>query len=108
MKPVEPEKITGNLTKDTPVEEVIEVRPPIQPPKERPCVDSPRQRLTPTVAASLTKALQNIKKPEANGDGEEVQAKEGDTCKNNGCKETFPGMDDNCKHHPGYPVFHEV
>jgi len=36
-----------------------------------------------------------------------VKAKEGDTCKNNGCKETFPGMVDDCKHHPGYPVFHE-
>ena len=106
VKPVEPEKITGNLTKDSPAEEVIEVRPPIQPPQERPSVDSPRQRLTPTVAASLKKALENIKKPEANG--EEVKIKEGDTCKNNGCKKTYPALDETCKYHPGYPVFHEV
>jgi len=105
IKPEEPEKITGNLSKDSPAEEVIEVRPPIQPAKERCCVDSPRQRLSPTVAASLKQALLNIKKPVDDGEG--VKANEGDTCKNNGCKKVFPAVDEVCKYHPGYPVFHE-
>ena len=82
------------------------MRPPIQPAKERCCVDSPRQRLSPTVAASLKQALLNIKKPVDDGEG--VKAKEGDTCKNNGCKKVFPAVDEVCKYHPGYPVFHEV
>ena len=102
----EPEKITGNLTKDSSPEKVIEVRPPIQPPKERPSVESPRQRLTPTIAASLKQALQNIKKREVE-DGED-KVKDGDCCKNNGCKQTYPPTSDECKYHPGYPVFHEV
>jgi len=105
VKPKEPEKITGNLTKDSSPEKVIEVRPPIQPPKERPSVESPRQRLTPTIAASLKQALQNIKKREVE-DGED-KVKDGDCCKNNGCKQTYPPTSDECKYHPGYPVFHE-
>ena len=106
VKPVEPEKITGNLSKEGLDTEVIEVRPPIQPPKERVSYDTPTQRLVPTVAASLKTALKNIKKPEENGDVADV--KEGDCCKNNGCKQTYPPASEECKYHPGYPVFHEV
>ena len=106
VKPVEPEKITGNLSKDDGPCEVIEVRAPIQPPMARPSVDTERQRLTPVVAASLKQAMQNIKLPEESGDKGEV--KPGDCCKNNGCKETFPPSSEDCKYHPGYPVFHEV
>ena len=85
---------------------MIEVRPPIQPPKERVSYDTATQRLVPTVAASLKTALKNIKKPEENGDTADI--KEGDCCKNNGCKQTYPPTSDECKYHPGYPVFHEV
>ena len=106
IKPKESEKITGNLNKEDYKDEVIEVRPPIAPAKERPPVDSPTQRLTPTVAASLKTALKNIKKLEENTD--EVEVKEGDCCKNNGCKVTYPPTSDECKYHPGFPVFHEV
>ena len=82
------------------------MRPPIQPPKERVSYDTATQRLVPTVAASLKTAIKNIKKPEENGDVADV--KEGDCCKNNGCKQTYPPTSDECKYHPGYPVFHEV
>jgi len=98
---------TGNLSKDSPADEVIEVRPPIQPPKERCSVDCERKRLIPTIAASLKKALENLKKPVENGENGVIQAKEGDTCKNNGCKKTFPSASEECTYHPGYPVFHE-
>lgn len=105
IKPKESEKITGNLNKEEYKDEVIEVRPPIAPAKDRVPVDSPTQRLTPTVAASLKTALKNVKKPEENtGD---VEVKEGDCCKNNGCKVTYPPTSDECKYHPGFPVFHE-
>ena len=106
IKPVEPEKITGNLSKDDGPAEVIEVRPPIQPPMARPSTESERKRLIPTVAASLKQALQNLKIPDRNSNEGEV--KPGDCCKNNGCKETFPPTSEDCKYHPGYPVFHEV
>ena len=107
IKPLEPEKITGNLDKDCGgVEEVIEVRPPIQPPMARPSVETERQRLIATVAASLKQALQTLKRPETNG--EQSAVKTGDCCKNNGCKETFPPTSEDCRYHPGYPVFHEV
>ena len=106
IKPKESEKITGNLNKEEFKDEVIEVRPPIAPAKERVSVDSPTQRLTPTVAASLLTALKNVKKLEENMEDGEV--KEGDCCKNNGCKVTYPPTSDECKYHPGFPVFHEV
>jgi len=107
IKPVEPEKITGNLNKESSPEKVIEVRPPIQPAMARPSADTPLVRITPTVAASLKQALANLPKPETNGDN--MTIKEGESCKNNGCKKTYAGENTNteCKYHPGVPVFHE-
>ena len=78
VKPVEPEKITGNLNKESSPEEVIEVRPPIQAPMARPSIDTPLVRLSPTVAASLKQAVANIPPPE--NTGEEVIVKEGEPC----------------------------
>ena len=106
IKPLEPEKITGNLDKDCGGDVVVEVRPPIQPAMARPSVETERQRLIPTVSASLKQALQNLKVPEKTG--EQGDVKPGDCCKNNGCKETYPPTSEDCKYHPGYPVFHEV
>ena len=84
IKPLEPEKITGNLDKDCGgVDEVIEVRPPIQPPMARPSVETERQRLTPTVAASLKQALQNLKRPETTGE--------------QGASQRYPGNTNMCK-----------
>jgi len=105
VKPVEPEKITGNLNKESSPEEVIEVRPPIQAPMARPSLDTPLTRMSPTVAASLKQAVASIPPPETTG--EDIVIKEGEPCKNNGCKETYPGKITECKYHPGIPVFHE-
>ena len=103
---MEPEKITGNLNKESSPEEVIEVRPPIQPSMARPSADTPLVRMTPTVAASLKQTMANLPNPEENGD--DVAIKEGESCKNNGCKEFYGGENLECKFHPGVPVFHEV
>jgi cysteine/histidine-rich domain-containing protein len=42
-------------------------------------------------------------------DGEAPATSEGESCKNNGCKEVFSAAtaEGACTHHPGYPVFHE-
>ena len=82
------------------------MRPQIQPAMSRPAKDTPLVRMTPTVAASLKQAVASIPPPEA--DGEEAAIKEGESCKNNGCKMVFGGDNPECKHHPGVPVFHEV
>lgn len=107
IKPVEPEKITGNLTKEDSPETVVEVRPPIQPAMVRPSFDSPLTRLTPTVAPSLRQAAATLQAAKKKADDGEAVL-EGETCKNNGCKAVYSeGVDSECKYHPGYPVFHE-
>jgi len=105
VKPINPEKITGNLSKEEP--EIVETRPPIQPAGERPPRDTPLVRLMPTVAASLQQAIAALPAPVVNGDAETVS--EGETCKNNGCKASFSKevADGDCINHPGIPVFHE-
>jgi len=106
VKPVEPEKITGNLTKDVKESspEVV-VRPPIQPAMVRPSKDVPLVRLKPTVAASLVKAVAALPAPSKEENSSAI--KEGESCKNNGCKKTYPGDEQDCLFHPGFPVFHE-
>lgn len=109
VKPAEPENITGNLSKED-ERKVIEVRAPIQESLPRPPYNTPLVRLKATVASSLEdqlKSLQNTADQNGNT-GDEVRI--GESCKNNGCKNTYAGPDDlydNCKHHPGFPVFHE-
>jgi len=108
VKPVEPEKITGNLKKeDSP--EVVEVRAPIAESLPRPPFSTPLVRLTPTIAPSLKDQMKNIEQSTQNGDvSSEIRV--GESCKNNGCKNTYSGPDgdySSCKHHPGIPVFHE-
>jgi len=109
VKPPEPEKITGNLTKEESPEKVIEVRPPIQAALKRPDYSScPMERLIPTIAQSARTAVAGLlaaKPVEVNGDGE-AEVAVGTTCKNNGCKVVYP-CEGECKYHPGYPVFHE-
>lgn len=108
VKPLEPEKITGNLTKEDSPEEEVVVRPPIQPSMTRPSLESCLMtRLQPTVASSARQAVASLQaKQEEGGDGEAI--KEGESCKNNGCKVTFSEeVCEECKHHPGVPVFHE-
>jgi len=105
VKPINPEKITGNLSKEE--TEVVETRPPIQPAGVRPPKDTPMKRLDPTVAASLLQAVTALPSPVTDGEKEAVQ--EGETCKNNGCKASFSNQSaaSDCIHHPGIPVFHE-
>ena len=107
VKPINPEKITGNLTKEEePV--VVETRPPIQPEAPRPSYDTPMTRLQPTVAASLQQAIAALPPPRAD-DEDEATVNEGEACKNNGCKLTFSAdrVQNECIFHPGIPVFHE-
>jgi len=103
VQPINPEKITGNLTK----EEVVETRPPIQPEAARPSYDTPMTRLQPIVAASLAQAVAALPAATTNGDAATVT--EGESCKNNGCKASYSEetADTPCTFHPGFPVFHE-
>jgi len=109
VKPLEPEKITGNLTKEDSPEVEVVVRPPIQPAMPRPSVETCLMtRLQPTVASSARQAVASLQtKQEESGEGDSV--KEGESCKNNGCKVTFSEevAFSECKYHPGVPVFHE-
>merc|ERR1712012_977659 len=107
VKPINPEKITGNLNKE-PEPVVVETRPPIQPEAPRPSYDTPMTRLEPTVAASLKQAIAALPPPQIeNGDSAVIA--EGECCKNNGCKKTYSAerVDNECLYHPGIPVFHE-
>merc|ERR1712192_81861 len=106
VKPINPEKITGNLTKEEePV--VVETRPPIQPEAPRPSYDTPMTRLQPTVAASLQQAIAALPPPRS--DDEEPATVVGESCKNNGWKLTFSAdrVANECIFHPGIPVLHE-
>ena len=79
VKPINPEKITGNLTKEEePVDVVVETRPPIQPEAPRPSYDTPMTRLQPTVTASLQQAYAALPPPRSD------DVVEGESCKNNG------------------------
>ena len=83
VKPINPEKITGNLTKEEePVDVVVETRPPIQPEAPRPSYDTPMTRLQPTVTASLQQTIAALPPPRS--DDEEPSVVEGESCKNNG------------------------
>jgi len=107
VKPVEPENITGNLNKED--NEVVEVRAPIQESLPRPPYTTPLVRLTPTVAASLKQQAASISSSSTSNTSS-GEVKLGESCKNNGCKNTYRGSEEdysNCKHHPGIPVFHE-
>jgi len=110
VKPIEPEKITGNLEKDGSPDEVIEHRAPVQEAKKRPALDTPLIRLNPTIAPSLKQQQQSAVVQQQQKDGaESAEIAIGECCKNNGCKETYRGPDEiqQCRHHPGVPVFHE-
>jgi cysteine/histidine-rich domain-containing protein 1 len=109
IKPVEPEKITGNLTKEE-SPELVEVRAPIAEALPRPAYTTPLTRLKPTVAGSLKEQLKQLQANSVIGDASSLETRIGESCKNNGCKNTYQGEDvdyNNCKHHPGIPVFHE-
>jgi len=109
VKPVEPENITGNLKKDS-SPEVVEVRAPIAEALPRPPFSTPLVRLKVTVAQSLKDQIKSILSNVTQNGHSNTEVKEGESCKNNGCKKTYTGPDNDynsCKYHPGIPVFHE-
>jgi len=109
VKPVEPENITGNLTKEE-APSIVEVRAPIPEAMSRPPYSSPMVRLTPTIAGSLAAQVKTMLEQAAENNQDSDEIRQGESCKNNGCKNTYIGVEGdytNCKHHPGYPVFHE-
>lgn len=90
----------------------------IQAPKpleliHRPSGEEPLVRLQQKVFSSLRQALEKLQLAEnsqphnTEEEGEEVKI--GTSCKNGGCSKSFsgPGSDEECKHHPGVPNFHE-
>lgn len=109
IKPVEPEKITGNLEKESSPEEVI-IRAPVQEAMKRPPVDTPLLRLNPTIAASLKQQKLVAASPSGPSTDETGDVRIGESCKNSGCKVSYAGPESNhadCTYHPGVPIFHE-
>ncbi|KAM9452144.1 cysteine and histidine-rich domain-containing protein 1-like isoform 2-T2 [Salvelinus alpinus] len=88
----------------------------IQAPKpleliHRPSGDEPLVRLQQKVFSSLRQALEKLQLAENSQphNTEEEEVKISTCCKNGGCSKSFsgPGSNEECKHHPGVPNFHE-
>ncbi|KAL7648590.1 UNVERIFIED_CONTAM: hypothetical protein RMT77_000496 [Armadillidium vulgare] len=109
VKPEEPIKPKpDSMYKD----EVITVCPPKSVSLERPDYNTAMERLKTTVSQSLKEALNKEKKVVTEKENEDVDLgiKVGESCKNNGCQASYEGEHSNlgiCRHHPGFPVFHE-
>lgn len=97
------------------VEEVVQVRAPIQPSSlPRPPLDSPMAQVKPTINAAFRKSIDELivtkdasTKDSAN-DSDVIAV--GTTCKNSGCTVSYQSEDSKyteCVHHPGVPIFHE-
>ncbi|XP_012286332.1 cysteine and histidine-rich domain-containing protein [Orussus abietinus] len=109
IKPPEPEK---RVIDKSEADKVVTVN--VQPLKERaalerPPFDSPQVTLTPTVSSSLLQQIEGLTSQpvEVNTD---TKVSIGESCKNNSCKATYQGStsdEEDCKHHPGVPIFHE-
>lgn len=108
-KPPEPEKPVVDKSK---ADEVIVVRPPVQESLPRPPLTTPLTTLKTEISPSVKQLLETLQKSDDSseqivGDGTPPI---GTTCKNGGCKASYQGIqsvDDQCLHHPGFPVFHE-
>lgn len=124
-KPVEPESITG-IKDDRSLEEQMaehsskskEATPePLKPSASRPnWSTTPLTTIAPKASPSFQKTIDSkspshSSAPTSNSfsNGADSQIKEGEPCKNGGCKKVYsPGCDeDNCLYHPGVPIFHE-
>ncbi|XP_076045040.1 cysteine and histidine rich domain containing protein isoform X2 [Oratosquilla oratoria] len=113
-KPEEPEKPkVDKSARDEVI--VVEARKPEQF-MTRPPLNSALVDLRITVTPSLKKALEAEKEKCKEEDGDAAVdelvdgIRVGTTCKNNSCKAEYEGPESNlemCKHHPGFPVFHE-
>jgi len=125
-KPVEPESITGKID-DRPLEQQLaELRSsgshestpePVQLVKlPRPDWSAtPLTRITPKISPMFKKQLDSQTGSNScqpcvaanNKDSNEI--KEGEPCKNGGCRVTYgsPEANNDCVYHPGVPIFHE-
>lgn len=106
IKPPEPEKPASDKS------EVVEVyTPPINstPAMARPPFETPQVALTPVVSPNLLEQIKGLKAVAKNAD-DPTSVVIGQSCKNKACKSTYKGPETNeeiCKHHPGFPIFHE-
>ncbi len=135
VKPEEPESITGRKD-DRDLQEqlkdfkgVSKTQSPIAPKLPRPDFkQSPLEKLTPLKAANLQ--IPDLSPPIKSQNDNEDEVKDGELCKNGGCREvkgcllglhkTIPInflffvqkfssciINTDCPHHPGVPIFHE-
>ncbi|CAG2057053.1 unnamed protein product, partial [Timema podura] len=113
IKPPEPEKPVVDKTEADKVIEVKAPRVPLAQSLERPAFTTPLVQLKPEVSSVLAEQVKALVKPSQNNQRETLADLEiplGTNCKNNSCKTTYEGPGSNtgeCRHHPGYPVFHE-
>lgn len=109
VKPPEPEKPPQKIEEN--VEEVKEIRKPIQAAIKRPSFDSPLIQITPTVLPALKDAIDTlVPKTATKTENNSCEIPIGTTCRNGGCNCTYtsPEADETeCRHHPGVPIFHE-
>lgn len=106
-----PEPVKPVVDKAT-AHEVIEVRPPVKESLERPPLNTPLVEVKPDIAPSLKQQLESLEKVNSSDDQvlDNALPPVGTSCKNGGCKATYEGVqsiDEQCLHHPGFPVFHE-
>jgi len=130
-KPVEPESITGIKDDRSLDEQMAELNKkegsaskepspePLKPAAPRPdWSTTPTVAVTPKPSPSFQKTLDSQKQsgsgasvtPVSSSNGSsssDDQIKEGEPCKNGGCKLTYPNDDIDCVYHPGVPIFHE-
>nr|CAD7413437.1 unnamed protein product [Timema poppensis] len=113
IKPPEPEKPVVDKSE---VNKVIEVKTPREPLAQslvRPAFTTPLVQLKPEVSSVLEEQVKALVKPSQNNQRDSLADLEiplGTNCKNNSCKATYEGPGSTtgeCRHHPGYPVFHE-
>nr|CAD7441719.1 unnamed protein product [Timema bartmani] len=113
IKPPEPEKPVVDKTEADKVIEAKAPRVPLAQSLERPAFTTPLVQLKPEVSSVLKEQVKALVKPSQNNQRDTLADLEiplGTNCKNNSCKTTYEGpgrSTGECRHHPGYPVFHE-
>jgi len=112
VKPVEPEKITGNLDKDVEMPKEsspARTRAPMEAlAAKRPDAETaPFTTLVPKISPGLKKDAEALVQ-KSGGNEENGTVPIGEPCKNGGCKKRYDGNDESeCLFHPGVPIFHE-
>jgi len=116
VRPVEPEKITGNLDKDIELPKEsspARTRAPMEAlAAKRPDSDSaPFTRLVPKISPGLKRDAESMVEKAGVMKEENGTVTIGESCKNGGCKQCYDGNNSidegECQFHPGVPIFHE-